>query len=144
MAVEFEQLFEFKLLPVPTPTKYELYIKSGGIMPEEQYLQTLDILDANQELPEPVNRCEAHTLQFCRNQAVGMAEHAGIQISAQETEAYVLLRCQCGNLSDQRILAEVLKITDQQRSDQLIDSYPNIFRKPSSYLETQWLQFTTS
>lgn len=68
-------------------------------------------------------------------QAIGMARFCGIELTQEQIDLYVKWRKELPSpegkkwmLSDQRLLAEVMKSTgDQVGYQQIVDKYPNIF-----------------
>jgi hypothetical protein len=61
-------------------------------------------------------------------QAKDMAEFSRVPITLEQKRLYALLRDTTG-LTDQRLLAEVIRLTDEANLDDFMRAYPNIFKQ---------------
>ncbi|MEO8065823.1 MAG: hypothetical protein ABI643_03140 [Candidatus Doudnabacteria bacterium] len=62
-------------------------------------------------------------------QAQGMARHAKIELPEEASNLYVFMRGLNTSISDQRMLDEVLRLTNNEKRSDFRKAYPNIFQK---------------
>lgn len=111
---------------------YEDYVGKGGILDPKsfQMLETFSALDGN--------RIEASALRNSKLLISDMASHARVKLNQREVDMFILLSTlpenstpvECGKkpqqLSDQALLAEILRVTDPVKRDKFVTKYPSI------------------
>lgn len=106
---------------------YEQYLASGGILGQEAYQDVLERAANEGEVPAE-SKSPGH--------AIFMAREAGIALSPEAVSIYQILRDKkpdpekekFSGLSDQKLLAEVLRIVGDTRSRNAFEKkYPHIF-----------------
>ena len=116
-------------------TNYQTYRSEGGILNSESY----GMLESFTGLKNRSLRVS--TFNIPRSQGISMATFAKIELVEEEIGMYVLLRTlppskestseeltlNPEQLSDQVLLAEILRFTKSTQREEFIKKYPNIF-----------------
>ena len=112
------------------------YIGNGGQLDPESF-QFIKKFLPSPKIEEMLSR---KPYQANIYQAAGLEKHSGISLSEQEKNLYALLRSQppkedlpeiTGNrpqtMSDQVLMAEILRLTSPEKMTEFMSKYPNIF-----------------